>query len=637
MNLLKKIPLFAIILHISLIVSAQDKYTLLEEKLKTLSVDIPALEEKITISVTNVSLQEFLRGVANNSGLNIDVASDLNYMVVNNFSQVKVKDILLFVCRQFNLNLTVIGNIITIYKEAEAEIIKPQRSTVQYDTLRNLFTIDYSNESLMNVAKEITRLTGNNVILSPGTSDKMVSGYVQNMPFDNAIDKFMFANNLKVTHTEDNFYLVENNVQPIQENFNPDNNRTTGRNNSRPRSGQSQTGDYVLDVTKLGFDSMNVVAVNAPLSEVIKEIAGVSSVNYFITSPIEDKVTFKVDGQSFDKTLKNMLNGRYTYKKSGEIYVIGEQQEQGLRELRVIQLQNRSIDKLIEFIPQSLTKEVEIVEFPDLNSLLVSGNPGTVATLENFIRQIDKIVPVIMIEVIIVDISKRINLTTGINAGLGDKPVQSGGNVFPDIDVGIGADAVNDFLKKNEYFGIKNLGNVAPNFYVTLKALEEHGLVNIRSTPMLSTLNGHEATLTIGNTEYYLELQSNLIGTQNPVESTSQVYKSLNAELAVTIKPIVSGDDQITLTIEVKQSDFTERISPTAPPGTVTRTFQSEIRVKNQEMVLLGGLEEKRITDSSSGLPLLSRIPVLKWIFSSRSRENAKSKLNVFIRPTIIG
>ncbi|MGM0528963.1 MAG: hypothetical protein ACQERS_11190 [Bacteroidota bacterium] len=84
------------------------------------------------------------------------------------------------------------------------------------------------------------------------------------------------------------------------------------------------------------------------------------------------------------------------------------------------------------------------------------------------------------------------------------------------------------------------------------------------------------------------------------------------------------------------QSDFTERISTTAPPGKVERTFKSQIRVKNEEMILLGGLEENRSSKTSSGVPWLSKIPILKWLFSSRNEDKSKSKLNIFIKPTII-
>ena len=98
----------------------------------------------------------------------------------------------------------------------------------------------------------------------------------------------------------------------------------------------------------------------------------------------------------------------------------------------------------------------------------------------------------------------------------------------------------------------------------------------------------------------------------------------------------MSGNDQITLEIEVEQSDFTERISENAPPGKVTRSFTSMLRVKDGEIILLGGLEEKSTNNSGSGLPLLARIPVIKWLFGNRTNSKGGSQLNIFIKPTVL-
>jgi type IV pilus assembly protein PilQ len=73
-----------------------------------------------------------------------------------------------------------------------------------------------------------------------------------------------------------------------------------------------------------------------------------------------------------------------------------------------------------------------------------------------------------------------------------------------------------------------------------------------------------------------------------------------------------------------------------APPGINSREFTSIIRVKDQDIIILGGLEEKSKNDSGTGVPFLARIPIIKWFFSSRSRSDSKSKLSVLIKPTVI-
>ena len=169
-----------------------------------------------------------------------------------------------------------------------------------------------------------------------------------------------------------------------------------------------------------------------------------------------------------------------------------------------------------------------------------------------------------------------------------------------------------------------------------LQALEENGVIKVRSTPKLSTLNGYEATLTSGETRYYLEEQSSTISSTAIQQTNTKQYKSVNADLTIKINPIVSGNGQITLEIEVSQSDFKGSSVAGAPPNSINRKFKSQIRVKNGEMVLLGGLERNETSDKGSGIPVLSRIPVIKWFFSSRSRSKSNSKLDIFIKPTVI-
>jgi type IV pilus assembly protein PilQ len=123
------------------------------------------------------------------------------------------------------------------------------------------------------------------------------------------------------------------------------------------------------------------------------------------------------------------------------------------------------------------------------------------------------------------------------------------------------------------------------------------------------------------------------------VTSSSQkttTYKPVEAELKLEIRPLVAGNQEVTLNVLVEQSDFTERIEQNAPPGKVSRKFESIIRVKDQEMILLGGLEEASDSDTRSGVPFLARIPVINWLFSSKSKTKSKSKLNIFIKPIII-
>jgi type IV pilus assembly protein PilQ len=141
----------------------------------------------------------------------------------------------------------------------------------------------------------------------------------------------------------------------------------------------------------------------------------------------------------------------------------------------------------------------------------------------------------------------------------------------------------------------------------------------------------------ISKTEYYLEETSQIFANASTTQTKIKQYKPVNADFSITITPIVSADEQITMQVKVDQSDFTGgKIANDAPPNQISRSFTSLIRVRNEDMILLGGLEEGIMKDTGSGFPVLSRIPVLKWIFSSRDRIKNEKRLSIFIKPTII-
>ncbi len=303
---------------------------------------------------------------------------------------------------------------------------------------------------------------------------------------------------------------------------------------------------------------------------------------------------------------------------------------------KTIALQNRTIDSLIHLLPKDVKEKLEIKEFADLNSLIVSGNEAEIDKLETFLKHLDRSVPLILIELMIVEVNNSANISTGLEMGIGESANVSGGSLHPNLEYNLSTRAINNLFSNIGSFTATNLGPVNPNFYLKIKALEDNGALEVKSTPRLSTLNGHVAEMASGEKKYYYEEQTNIYSTQSTLQNTNRIWKEITADLKVKIRPLVAGDNQITLNIEVEQSDFTPRESADAPPGTATRSFRSLIRVKNQEMVLLGGLERNENSTTGRGLPWISRVPILGWFFGNKTKSRVRRKLNIFIRPTVI-
>jgi len=608
--------------------NAQDRFNFIEERLKELSKDNPGLKEKVDLSVNGTSIQEFIRGIASENNLNVSVDASLNTKIFNNFSGVTVADVFLFLCKKYDLEINFVGSIMSFSAYAlpvEIKKIIPKSIKINYDRNKDIISFDFANDSLPIVARELTKATQTNIVFAPELNGKLISGYIENMSLKSSMENLGFSNELKITQANDGVFYIEKKDKDLPSKTSVKSNGNYAFNNS---PGLSLT---------IENDMATINTINTPISDIITAVSGQMKKSFLLFSEPKGNTTLSLTNVSYDEFLKYLLNGSdYTVKKEGEIYLIGDRNLEGLRNTKVVQLKYRTIDKVIDLIPSELKKNVEVKTFTDLNSLILSGSQPRIDEIEKFLLAIDRVVPNIQIEILIVDIRNTKTVATGIEAGLGSQKTKTTGQLYPGYDMSVGAKSFNNLISGLNGLGLVNLGKVTPLFYVKLKALEEQGILKLRSTPQVATLNGNEAKLSIGKTEVYLEVQNQVIGTLTPQTVSTQNYKTVNADLSVIINPIVSGDDQITLDINVKQSSFTERISPTAPPGTISREFKSLVRVKNEEMIVLGGLEENTTNDTGKGVPFLSRIPVLKWLFSSRTKAKSKNKLTIFIKPTVI-
>jgi type IV pilus assembly protein PilQ len=623
-------------------VQQENRFQVLAQRLNDLSLNVPGLNQKASLNVANGSLSEFIRALANTHQLNVNIGPNINQKITNYFSGETVRNILLYLAQTYNLDFTFTGSIITInnYNDPLANLPPPRREIhIEYNNTNSTISMDLREDTLLNVARKITMLTNKNVVVMPEIFHKTVNGFIQSLPVDNALEKLALTNNFKFNKTNDDVFVLSPLANDEKIVLKPTlgtmpNPNTMIRRTSNQQPGSSESVQVMPNDNGKKMISLNVV--NMPIREIIKNISEQAGINYFIYSEIQGNTTANVSNMEFDRVMSYILQGtEYTYREEGGIYLIGLRQNEGLRSYKMVQLQYRSVDSLMHIIPPELSKGVEIKEFKELNSFLLSGSSPQINEIERFVKQVDWIVPMITLEVILLDIRKGKSVSTGIKMGVSDS-VKTGGTLLNGLNFTMGARSVNDFIDRIGINNVFNLGHVTPNFYVQLSALESNENIELRQTPKLSTLNGHVANLSIGSTRYYSISTQNVLGSLNTQTVVTQQYQPVEANLSIDVMPIVSGDEQVTMNIDVKISDFIGDPPNNAPPPTSNSKFRSIVRVKNEEMVVLGGIERNEKSESGSGIPFLSRIPVLKWIFSSKTRSTHKVVSVVFIKPTIV-
>ena len=652
----------------------------IKNNLEILAQDNEGLTEnlKLEINVANVTLSNFLIAISTVHKLNITVDPSLQSItIVNNFSNVTVADLLVFLCKEYQLDINFTGNILSIVQYTPPPIAQPEKEiAVQYDPLNNLISMDLKNDPLDNVFRKIIDVSGQNLLFSNGMENIPLNLYITNVPFDLAIKKLAEANTLTSSKSRDGFYLFNTLYDPENS---TQNRGIIARNAFSSTALNYQVLDTLHQILTVDFN-------NTPIEKIIHELSYDLKLDVYTATPLSQagSVTFKAKQITYDVLLERIFESlnttsssgqevnlnntsnripnqnqnstpvstnNFTFKKENNTYFFGTANQLSVRSIEVINTNARRIstqsnsfgsyatdaEALVNILPDDIKTELDIKIDYELNSFLISGPAANINRFKNFITEIDKPVPVILIEVMILEVKKSASVETGISWGIGDEPVKTQGAIFPEANLTLGATTINKVIGGFDGFGSFNIGKVVPEFFATIKAMEQNGNIKIRSTPKLSTLNGHRARLSIGETTYYVVTNQNFFGSQIPTSSEIRNYQPIDAELAISIKPLVSGNGQVTLDINVLQSDFSgERIEKDAPPGLTSREFSSIIRMQNQDLVILGGLEEKMKNDSGNGVPLLARIPVIKWLFSSRKREDSKRKLTILIKPTVI-
>lgn len=629
----------------SLNVFAQNnRFDVLEQKLVLLAQkDAPGLLEEITISLSGVTIQEYLRVLARANSLNISIDPDLKIIVSNSFEEEKAINVLLFLAKEHNLDIEFIGSIMSIKKYVPPPntptIAVKKEINMQYDSNKALLSFDLNNDTLIHVTKKITQLTNKNISLVPGISNQRVTAYALNMPVEKALEKLAFENTLKVNNDNKDLFLLEKEEVIEDENKDVKTNANNARNTRNSRNQNPTTGGLNIGINKGNGNKtfLNVDAVNIPIAEIIKSVSQEANINHYLFEEPPGSVSIFVEGIEYEAFLTYLLQGTsFTFTKQDDLYLIGARKAEGFRSTRLFQLQYRAADTIVALIPTEIKKEAELNIFPELNSIIASGSSLALDEIEVFIKAIDQIVPMVLIEVIVMDINKSRLVEAGFSLGIGSEPTTTQGSIFPETNLSLSSSSVNDIIGAINGSGLVNLGFVNPNVFATLKLLEDQQFLSIKSTPNLATLNGHAASMRIGQTRYYRQSQSNIIGVQNPQTIVTEEFREANADLSINIRPVVSGDEHVTLNIQVELSTFLGIPPENAPPPTATRFFDSMIRVKNQQTVVLGGLSEVEKSENNRGIPILSRIPIIKWLFSNKTKNRRKSELAVLIKPTII-
>lgn len=176
------------------------------------------------------------------------------------------------------------------------------------------------------------------------------------------------------------------------------------------------------------------------------------------------------------------------------------------------------------------------------------------------------------------------------------------------------------------------LGTDQKGVWGILKMLQNEAETKIISSPFIVATNKYEAVINVGEVR---RIQETSINNDN---NTSKSYTSDDAKIQVKITPQISDSGLITLNVYVENSQFEADANKDAisSGNKNTRSLYTSLLVNDNEVAVIGGLVYESVSEVVTEVPFLGKIPLIGWLFKSKSLIKTKKVMLVFIRPKII-
>jgi general secretion pathway protein D len=285
-----------------------------------------------------------------------------------------------------------------------------------------------------------------------------------------------------------------------------------------------------------------------------------------------------------------------------------------------------------------------IQQLPSQGAIVVRGTPDQVALAQKLVDDIDKAKPEVLIEVEVMQVSKDKSHTLGINP-----PTSLGVTLQPNVSTSTTSTTTTTSTTSTTSSGISlnSLANLnATDFQVTIPTATATALMSDTDTkviqsPQVRALDGQKATLKIGDrvpiaTGSFSSGIGSVGAGISPLTNTQFQYLDVGVNIDITPRVHSNGDISLKLSMDVSDVDSYVSIGGISQPVIGQRKIENEIRLRDGEVSLLGGMMEDSKTKALTGIPGLASIPFLKYLFAQDTSDHSTNEIVFVLIPHII-
>src|SRR5205807_334547 len=316
--------------------------------------------------------------------------------------------------------------------------------------------------------------------------------------------------------------------------------------------------------------------------------------------------------------------------------------------IKTFYLANLSQPTELQDVVNALRQILEISRIQPLNSqgaLVVRGTPDQIALAEKLVGDLDKAKSEVIVEVAVMQASRDKIRNLGISPPT-SATVALQNNINTTTGTGTGTTTTTGTTGGTpNQINLNRIGNLnATDFTVTIPpasatALFSDSSVKLIQNPQIRAVDGQKASLKIGDRVPVAtgSFQPGIGGVGiNPLVNTQFQYLDVGVNIDIT--PRVHAAREVTLKISMDISNVTgqSNIGGISQPIIGQRKIEHEIRLKEGEVNLLGGMLEDSTTKSLSGIPGLSQIPILRYLFGQTNTEHRENEIVFALIPHIV-
>ncbi len=299
------------------------------------------------------------------------------------------------------------------------------------------------------------------------------------------------------------------------------------------------------------------------------------------------------------------------------------------------------IAPILKSMAQSIQSEdkdsasISIESSESANALVVNAPPALLNTMKRIVSELDIRRAQVLVEALVVEVSGQVANDLGVTWITNpDNEFVTGVNTLGDLPLAAPVQGDNSPLQftpgRGFTFGYFNKGSLQ----AAIRALDATQNANILSTPTIVAIDNEEASLLVGQTVPFRTGQSTSSASSTADPFTTIERQDIGTSLVVI--PRINQGDSITLEIKQKTESIAPSIEAASDIITNKREIITKALIKDDQILVLGGLISDTETEVREKVPFLGSLPLIGKLFSSKAKNHEKTNLMVFIHPVIL-